>query len=87
MAKKLFIGSLAWATNDESLKKHFETIGPVESAKVVMERERPDRSRGFGFVVYQNDDDALKAVEQLNGNDLDGRNIIVTEARPDAARG
>lgn len=81
MSKKLFIGSLAWATTDDSLKAHFEQCGPVASAKVITDRES-GRSRGFGFVEYDDDKAADQAVEKLNGSDLDGRSINVSEARP-----
>lgn len=80
-ATKLFVGSLAWATNDDSLKAHFEAVGPVVSARVVTDRET-GRSRGFGFVEYESNDDAKKAIDQLNNSDLDGRQITVNEARP-----
>ncbi len=78
---KLFVGSLAWATNDDSLNAHFAAIGPVISARVVTDRES-GRSRGFGFVEYENEADAKKAIEDLNNSDLDGRQITVNEARP-----
>lgn len=83
--KKLFIGSLAWATNNQSLNDHFAAIGPVASARVVVEK-MTGRSRGFGFVEYENDADAMAAVEKLNGSQLDGRTITVAEARPEAPR-
>jgi len=81
MATKLFVGSLAWATTDDNLKAHFEGAGTVVSARVVTDRES-GRSRGFGFVEFENDDDAKKAIETLNGSQLDGREITVNEARP-----
>lgn len=81
MATKLFVGSLAWATNDDGLKTHFESAGPIVSARVVTDRES-GRSRGFGFVEFENDDDAKKAIDTLNGSQLDGREITVNEARP-----
>ena len=81
MSKKLFVGSLAWGTTDETLEQHFATIGTVASAKVVTDRES-GRSRGFGFVEYENDADADAAVEKLNNSELDGRTITVNEARP-----
>ncbi len=81
MATKLFIASLAWATNDDSLKKFFEQAGTVVSANVITDRET-NRSRGFGFVEMSSDDEAKKAVAELNGKDLDGRAIVVNEARP-----
>jgi cold-inducible RNA-binding protein len=79
--QNLFIGSLAYATNDDGLKAHFEQIGPVSSARVITDRET-GRSKGFGFVEYENDADNQKAVDQLNGKELDGRTINVSLARP-----
>lgn len=80
MAKKLYVGSLSYSTTDSSLKDFFSQAGAVESASVVMDK-MTGRSRGFGF-VEMSDDDAGKAIEMLNGKDLDGRKIIVNEARP-----
>lgn len=80
-SQNLFVGSLAYATTDDGLKAHFEQIGPVESAHVVTDRES-GQSRGFGFVTYQNEADNQKAVDQLNGKELDGREISVSLARP-----
>ena len=79
--KKLFVGSLAWATTDDTLQAHFAAVGTVASAKVVTDRET-GRSRGFGFVEYENDAEADAAVEKLNNSELDGRQITVNEARP-----
>jgi RNA recognition motif-containing protein len=81
MATKLFIGSLAWATTDDSLRDFFAQVGEVVSANVIVDRET-NRSKGFGFVEMASDEDAKKAVDQLNGKDLDGRPIVVSEARP-----
>ena len=81
MATKLFIGSLAWATTDDSLKDLFASVGTVVSASVIMDRET-NRSKGFGFVEMSSDEEAKAAVDQLNGKDLDGRAIVVSEARP-----
>lgn len=80
MAAKLFVGSLAWATTDDGLKAHFEAVGPVASARVITDRES-GRSRGFGFVEFENEDDAKKAIDTLNSSQLDGREITVNEAR------
>ncbi len=77
----LFIGSLAYATTDDSLKAFFEELGEVTSARVVTDRET-GRSRGFGFVEYADETNNQKAVDQLNGKDLDGRAINVSLARP-----
>lgn len=81
MAKKLYVGSLSYNTTNESLKSAFEEAGAVESATVIMDRET-GRSRGFGFVEMATDEDAKKAIDMLNGKELDGRAIIVNEARP-----
>jgi RNA recognition motif-containing protein len=79
--KKLFVGSLAWATKDDSLRAFFEQFGTVVSAVVVTERDNPGRSRGFGFVEFENDDDADRAIAEADGKELDGRNITVSEAQ------
>lgn len=81
MASKLFIGSLAWATTDDSLKDFFSGVGTVVSANVIVDRET-NRSKGFGFVEMSSDEEAKKAIDELNGKDLDGRPIVVSEARP-----
>lgn len=79
--QNLFIGSLAYATTDDGLKAHFEQIGPVASARVITDRES-GRSKGFGFVEFENEADNQKAVDQLDGKELDGRAINVSLARP-----
>ena len=84
MSKRLFVGSIAWGTTDATLKSHFETAGAVESANVIMDK-MSGRSKGFGFVEMASDEDAASAVAKLNGSSLDGRNIVVSEARPKAA--
>lgn len=81
MATRLFIGSLAWSTNDDSLKDFFSQAGTVVSAKVITDRES-GRSKGFGFVEMSSDEEAKAAVDQLNNKELDGRPIMVSEARP-----
>lgn len=81
MATKLFVGSLAWGTTDDSLRELFATVGTVVSASVIMDRET-NRSKGFGFVEMSSDDEAKAAVDQLNNKELEGRTIIVNEARP-----
>ncbi|HMQ96337.1 MAG TPA: RNA-binding protein [Candidatus Saccharibacteria bacterium] len=79
--QNLFVGSLAYATTDDDLKAFFETVGEVERAKVATDRDS-GRSRGFGFVTFVNDEDNQKAVDQLDGKELDGRAINVSLARP-----
>ena len=81
MASKLFVGSLAWATTDDSLKDFFGSAGTVVSATVIQDRET-NRSKGFGFVEMSSDEEAKAAIDQLNGKELDGRPIVVNEARP-----
>jgi hypothetical protein len=81
MAKKLYIGNLSYGTNDESLRAAFETAGPVSSANVIMDK-MTGRSRGFGFVEMTEDADAEKAISMWNGKELDGRALVVNEARP-----
>lgn len=80
-SQNLFIGSLAYATTDDSLKAHFAQIGPVASARVITDRDS-GKSKGFGFVEFENDDDNQKAIDELNGKELDGRSINVSLARP-----
>jgi RNA recognition motif-containing protein len=82
MAKNLFVGNLPYSVNDESLRAHFEKIGEVSSAQVVMDKFNKERSRGFGFVEMPNDEEAQKAIDELNGKELEGREITVGEARP-----
>lgn len=79
--QNLFIGSLAYSTTDDSLKAHFEQVGPVASARVVTDRDT-GRSKGFGFVEFENEADNQKSIDQLDGKELDGRTINVSLARP-----
>lgn len=81
MAQNLFIGSLAYATNDDSLKAFFETVGEVASARVITDRDT-GRSKGFGFVEFTDEASNQKAIDELNGKELDGRPITVNLARP-----
>ena len=81
MAKKLFVGSLPYATTSEELEKLFSEAGKVESANVITDK-MSGRSRGFGFVEMATDEEAAAAIEKLNGREVNGRNIVVSEARP-----
>ena len=83
MSKRLFVGSIAWGTTDQTLKSHFEQVGQVESASVIMDK-MSGRSKGFGFVEMASDNEAADAISKLNGSELDGRKIVVSEARPKA---
>ncbi len=81
MAKKLFVGNLPYTTTDDELNAMFSQIGAVESATVIIERQT-GRSKGFGFVEMGNDEEASRAISELNGRDMGGRGIVVSEARP-----
>ena len=83
MSTKLFVGSLPWSVDDEALKKTFEPHGTVVSAKVITDRNS-GRSRGFGFVEMETADEAKSAIDALNESELEGRNIVVNEAKPDS---
>jgi len=80
MGKRLFIGNLSFDTNDDALRDAFSKAGTIRSASVVRDR-MTGRSRGFGFVEMDSDDEAMTAMTTLNGLELDGRNITVSEAR------
>ncbi|ROO28514.1 RNA-binding protein [Salinisphaera orenii MK-B5] len=77
----IYVGNLAWATDDDELRSAFEAFGEVSSAKVIMDRET-GRSRGFGFVEMPDDNAAKQAIEGMNDKDLGGRTLRVNEARP-----
>jgi cold-inducible RNA-binding protein len=79
MSNKLFVGSLSWNTTSEELQQAFAAVGEVVEAKVLTDRET-GRSRGFGFVTYDDEQSAVRAVEELNGSTLDGRTIRVDQA-------
>ena len=80
MGKKLFVGSLSWDTNDEGLRNAFSAHGEISEAIVISDRDT-GRSRGFGFVTFDDDEAADKAVAALNGTELDGRTIKVDIAQ------
>ncbi len=80
MSTKLFVGSLPWSVSDEELKETFEKHGTVVSAKVITDRDTR-RSRGFGFVEMESSSDANNAISALNDSELNGRNIVVNEAK------
>jgi RNA recognition motif-containing protein len=80
MAKKLYVGGIPYSTNEERLKEFFSQAGNVESAAVIMDK-MTGRSRGFGFVEMATDEEAQNAIKMFNGAEMDGRKIIVNEAR------
>jgi len=82
----IYVSNLSFNVQDEDLRAFFAEYGEVSSAKVILDKETR-RSRGFGFVEMPNDDEAKKAIEELNGGTVEGRAINVTEARPREERG
>ena len=86
MSNKLYVGNLSFRVTSEDLQDYFGSAGSVESANVVFDRET-GRSRGFGFVEMADEDSANNAIAQFNGQEYDGRNIVVNEARPREDRG
>ncbi|OAY25522.1 hypothetical protein MANES_17G101400v8 [Manihot esculenta] len=77
---RCFVGGLAWATTDHALQEAFSTFGDVLESKIINDRET-GRSRGFGFVTFSNEKSMRDAIEGMNGQNLDGRNITVNEAQ------
>ena len=85
MGNKLYVGNLAYSVRDDSLQQAFSQFGTVNSAKVMMDRET-GRSKGFGFVEMGSDAEAQAAINGMNGQALEGRAIVVNEARPRGER-
>jgi len=81
MAKKLYVGNLSYDMTEDALKDAFSQAGTVESA-IIIKDKMSGRSKGFGFVEMSTDEEAQKAIETLNGKELDGRTLTVNEARP-----
>lgn len=81
--KKLFVSNFPYSVGDDQLKELFEEFGNVDSAKVITDRET-GRSKGFGFVEMNSADDAKKAIDEMNGKDVEGRALVVNAARPRA---
>ena len=85
MAYRLFVGGLPFSTTDDELKEFFAQHGTVASARVITDRET-QRSKGFGFVEFENDAEGKAAEEKLNGAELGGRSLTVNQARPQEDR-
>lgn len=79
--KKLYVGNLPYSTTDADLRELFAAAGAVATATVIIDK-MSGRSKGFGFVEFENDDDAMKAIDMFNGKDMGGRPLTVNEARP-----
>jgi len=85
MGAKLYVGNLPYSVTEERLQQHFAQHGSVVSARIITDKFS-GRSKGFGFVEMSTDEEARKATSALNGADFEGRNIVVSEARPQAPR-
>jgi len=85
MSNKIFVGSLPWKTDDQALADLFMQAGPIVSARVMRDR-MTGRSRGFGFVEYEDAASASKAIEMFNGYELEGRALTVNEAQEQRER-
>lgn len=83
--KRLFVGGIAYRTSEEALQEAFAQAGTVVSARIIKERET-GRSKGFGFVEFETDEQAAAAIEMWNGKELDGRELIVNIARAEERR-
>ncbi len=81
MSTKLYVGNLPYSATDESLAQAFSEYGTVQSAKIIMDRDS-GRSKGFAFVEMSTKEEANQSISQLNGAQLDGRSINVSEAKP-----
>ena len=77
----LYVGNLSYDMSEEKLRNEFAEYGEVQSAKIITDKFT-GRSRGFGFVEMNSDDEGKKAMEELNGKDVEGRQLVVNEARP-----
>ena len=81
MSKRIYVGNLPWSVAKEGLEELFSSFGEIEEALVIANKYT-GRSRGFGFVTYKNDADADKAMAEMNEKEIEGRNLVVKEARP-----
>jgi len=85
MGAKLYVGNLPYSVAEAKLQEHFAKHGNVVSARIITDKFS-GRSKGFGFVEMSSDDEAQRAISALNGTDFEGRNIVVSEARPQEQR-
>ena len=85
MGAKLYVGNLPYSVTEERLQQHFAQHGSVISARIITDKFS-GRSKGFGFVEMSSDEEAQRATTALNGTDFEGRNIVVSEARPQQQR-
>ena len=85
MGRKLYVGNLPYSANQQTLQDAFSQCGTVDSVKLITDRDT-GQSKGFGFVEMSSDAEAQKAIQELNGSSLEGREITVNEARPQQKR-
>ena len=85
MGAKLYVGNLPYSVTEERLQQHFAQYGSVISARIITDKFS-GRSKGFGFVEMNSDEEAQRAMAALNGTDFEGRNVVVSEARPQQPR-
>src|SRR5262245_20741090 len=85
MAKKLYVGCLPYSVTETQLRELFEPFGSVESVRLISHKFT-SRSKGFGFVEFAENESADKAIAEMNGKDVDGRTLVVNEARPEEKR-
>ncbi len=81
MAKKLYVGGISYSTTDSGLSDAFSKAGTVTSASIIIDK-MTGKSKGFGFVEMENDNEAEAAIKELNDSDMNGRKLVVNEARP-----
>ncbi|NTW22365.1 RNA-binding protein [Candidatus Falkowbacteria bacterium] len=81
MAKKLYVGNLSYSSTEQSLREAFAPFGAITSVSIITDK-MTGRSKGFGFVEMDNDDEAQQAIDAMNGKEVDGRTLTVNEARP-----
>ncbi|HSX28333.1 MAG TPA: RNA-binding protein [Candidatus Saccharimonadales bacterium] len=81
MSFKLYVGGLPYSTTDDDLRNHFAQYGTVASARVITDRDT-GRSKGFGFVEMDSEEEGQNAIKNLDGTDMGGRTIVVNQARP-----
>jgi RNA recognition motif-containing protein len=84
--KNIFVGNLSFGTTEESVRSLFEAYGPVERVSIVTDRDS-GQPKGFGFVEMSNDAEGDRAINALSGQELDGRNLTINEARPKGSGG
>jgi RNA recognition motif-containing protein len=78
----IYVGNLAYSLTEDELANEFANYGEVTSAKIIVDRENNNRSKGFGFIEMADDSSAKKAIEELNGKEVAGRTLRVNEAKP-----